>query len=163
MSVESTIVLNVLRTVTLNISSARPPPRVLLRPPVEVRVYASFQILTPIQYVETFLGKKPTVETKYSAIVYLRERDSGETYRVMESSITFMHVMDEKELPENIIGKPPSQLPKEVVEQLVAVTVQEALPILVMLFDKHMVPVAVPIDMEVRCQLQSEGAEDSGA
>ena len=153
-------VLKVLRSVVLSISSSRVPPRVLLKPPVEVTVHSSFQVLTPIQYMETFLGEKPVVETRYSSVVYLREKASNTLFRTMETTITLMHIIEPDEGLQSVISMPPDKLPRGITMQLMSVTMQEAIPILVMLFDKHMVPMVLPINIRVECNDREGGREE---
>jgi len=141
--------------VLLSLYSSRTPPRILLKPPVEVTAHTSLQILTPIQYVDTFLGKKLTVEVKYTAVIYLKEMGSDERFRVMEVTTTFMHIIEPGEELKAIIDTPPDNLPREIVEQLVAATIHKTIPILVTLFEKHMVPIALPFKIEVKIETSS--------
>jgi len=153
-------VLLVLESVVLSVSSSRVPPRTLLKPPIEVSVYSSFQILTPIQYAETFLGRKLIVETRYTAVVYLKEKATGQFFRVMESTITFMHIIEPHRELQNIVNKPANELPHEIVEQLIGVTLQNAIPMLVTLLEKHMVPVVLPISIRIECQQSGQGRRE---
>ena len=118
------------------------------------------QVLTPIQYAETFLGRKLITETQYSAIVYFKEKTSDQLFRVMEATITFMHIIEPHENIENIINMPPNKLAPGIAKQLINIALQESIPILVMLFDKHMVPVILPIRIHVEYKCFSEQREE---
>ena len=161
MSEDHNLVLCISRSILLNLYSTRTPPRILLKPPIEITAHSSLQILTPIQYTETFLGKKLTVETKHTTVIYLMEKVSEQKYRVMEATMTFMHIIEPNGKLNDIVDVPPSNLPKEIVEQLVAITMQETVPVLLTLFEKHMVPIALPININVEVKMTSvPGKED---
>lgn len=153
-------ILRILKTVMLSISSSRTPPRVLLKPPIEVTAHSSFQILTPMQYSETFLGRKPVIETQYSVVVYLKEKVTDRLFRVMEATMTFLHIVEEQEDVQGLIDVPPNKLPPEVVKQLISVALHEGLQLLVVLFDKHMVPIAIPININVEYKQCDDSVEE---
>ncbi len=89
------------------------------------------------------------------------EKVSEQKYRVMEATMTFMHIIEPNGKLNDIVDVPPSNLPKEIVEQLVAITMQETVPVLLTLFEKHMVPIALPININVEVKMTSvPGKED---
>lgn len=149
---EQQYVLNIIGSILLNLNSVRPKPKKLLLPPVEVSVHSSARILTPLMIEQTHLGRKITIETDYTAITYLKGSESDERYRVLESRMTFLHIIEPDNKIIRLVGKPISELPKSVIEQIITITVVQALPLLIIICDRHNVPPPLKIP-EVKVEI----------
>ena len=138
-------VIKVLSTIVLNVNSVRVKPTKLLKPPVEVNVHAMTRILRPLMLEETHLGNKVTAETDFTLLMYLRSSSSKVKHKVLESRISFFIIIEPTDELENFIEKPVDNLPDSVKKQLVTITANHALPLLISLCEKHMLPLPIPI------------------
>lgn len=144
-----------LKSVLLDVSSSRVTPRILLKPPLLVNLHSSMVFITPISIEDTFIGRKPVVRIGLTVFMQIEGHSTGKLYDVGKASLTFLHILKEDTGIMEFIGKPPSSLPKEVVEQLAGITINEAISLLVLLFDKHMLPLQLPVKWEVNIKLES--------
>lgn len=137
--------LRVINTIILSINSARTKPKILLKPPVEVRAELSVRILSPLLLEQTYLGKKITCETQLTLLMYLRSKGEEELHRVLETTVTTLLIAEPDQDIQAYIDKPPNEIPENLRKQIIAVTTLRAYPLLIYLCDKHLLPPPLPL------------------
>ncbi len=139
--------LKIIRSILITLQSNRIYPHRLLTPPITVKTRIIPQIMSPISHRQIFLEDVYISEVLLNVTMDLRGENTDRPLRVLDIMMKFLILIKKDEEIKKYIDIEPENLPEELKRQIISYTVNDAIPLIVNLTDKHMLPIPIPIEI----------------